>query len=263
VILQRDHGGPGQGTIPDDGQDSMIVDCSYLNIIHIDPWKIAKTFEEGCRLTAEYINFCYRFNPNIHFEIGTEEAIFHYEPEDLKSLLQYLYLNVPPQAYANIIYAVIQSGTSLKENRNTGNYDQKRLKTFVSICNEFGVLSKEHNGDYLTNDIITSKFECGLTAINIAPEFGQIETKVYVEECHRLKLFDIFYNICYKSRKWVKWVDKKFVPETNKEALVNICGHYVLSQDDFLAEIKENVRPDVDFVIRDRITQRLVELCNL
>jgi len=263
ILLERDHGGPNQGTNPDNGKDSLILDCSCFDIIHIDPWKVARTFDEGRQLTADYINFCHRINPNIFFEVGTEEAIFHYEPEALEILLRYLYLKVPSQAYQNIVYAVIQSGTSLKENRNTGNYDQERLKRFIAVCNEFGVLSKEHNGDYLPNAVIKSKFDNGLTAINIAPEFGQLETKVYVEECRRLKLFDIFYDICYKSGKWVKWVDEKFDPASNKEALVNICGHYVLSQTNFLTEIKQNMRPDIDFVIRDRITQRLVELSKL
>ncbi len=39
IILQRDHGGPGQGKTYDDGIYSIKEDSKYCDIIHIDPWK--------------------------------------------------------------------------------------------------------------------------------------------------------------------------------------------------------------------------------
>ena len=39
IVIQRDHGGPEQGSAPDNGYRSLYTDAKYLRIIHIDPWK--------------------------------------------------------------------------------------------------------------------------------------------------------------------------------------------------------------------------------
>jgi len=44
LFLMRDHSGPNQGYISDDGLESLKYDCLYLDAIHIDPWKIVNTF---------------------------------------------------------------------------------------------------------------------------------------------------------------------------------------------------------------------------
>ena len=60
----------------------------------------------------------------------------------------------------------------------------------IEICREFGKKAKEHNGDYLSVDGHRIRSELGLDAINIASEFGQIETICYMDE---------YYRICYES----------------------------------------------------------------
>ena len=260
IILKRDHGGPHQGKCIDDGIVSLYNDCIYFDSIHIDPWKIANNFYDGCLLTKDLIKFCHNKNKNIWFEIGTEQSIFHYESDQLYDLISYLKNNLSSGEYEQIKYGVIQSGTSLKENKNTGSYNNQRLVDMVSICKKFGLLSKEHNGDYLPLQLIEEKFYYGLDAINIAPEFGQIETKTYLDEVRYSSLFETFFDICYSSKKWEKWVDKSFNPFINKERLINICGHYVLSTDRFVNEIKNQVRYDIDNLIRDNIRNKLNEL---
>ena len=76
--------------------------------------------------------------------------------------------------YDKIKYLVIQSGTSLKGNTQTGDYDKDRLIKMVNVAKKYNLLSKEHNGDYIPVSVIKEKFELGLDAINIAPEFGLI-----------------------------------------------------------------------------------------
>jgi hypothetical protein len=39
TLIKRDHSGPGQGYIDDDGYTSLKEDCKYFDLIHIDPWK--------------------------------------------------------------------------------------------------------------------------------------------------------------------------------------------------------------------------------
>ena len=70
----------------------------------------------------------------------------------------------------------------------------------------------------------------------------------------------LFRSICYESKKWEKWVNKTFNPFTNKKQLINICGHYVLSTDNFINQIKKNVRFDIDNIIKDNIKVKLKEL---
>jgi hypothetical protein len=178
----------------------------------------------------------------------------------LNTLLNYLKTNLRAPKYERIKFAVIQSGTSLKETKNTGSYDKERLIDMLSVCKKYDIISKEHNGDYLPIFLIHEKFNCGLDTINIAPEFGQIETKTYLNELNSEKMFNIFFNICYDSKKWTKWVDKSFDPFKNKEQLINICGHYVLSNRDFIEKIKNNLRVDIDVVIKDNIKHKLKEL---
>lgn len=260
ILLKRDHGGPKQGVDDDDGILSLYHDTLYFDAIHIDPWKAAKNFQEGCELTKKYIEYCYSNNSNVIYEVGTEQSIFKYESDELESLLMYLKKNLTTNQFNQIKFAVIQSGTSLKETKNTGFYNKQRLIKMVDVCRKYNLLSKEHNGDYLPVSLIKEKFDNGLDSINIAPEFGQLETQCYIKEVINTPLFEEFFNICYNSKKWVKWVDSSFNPILNKNRLINICGHYVLNYPEFILKVKNNIRHDIDKIIKSSITNKLAEL---
>ena len=260
IILKRDHAGPGQGYKDDNGFKSLEHDCKYLNMIHIDPWKKYSKYEDGLAWTISMIEFCYNLNPNIEFEVGTEEAIRRFEPEELNQLIKDLKSNLESKIFNQIKYLVIQSGTSLKGNLNTGEYNKNRLSAMIKVAKSWSLLSKEHNGDYIPIDLIKEKMLLGLDSINIAPEFGQIETKVYLNKIkNNTDLFGKLYKICYNSNRWKKWVDKNFDPENNKEELINICGHYILSSDEFISKIKSNFK-DIDLEIKIKIKEKLNEL---
>ncbi len=250
--LKRDHSGPGQGYTEDDGYISLKEDCKYFDLIHIDPWKKYPSYKEGLRWTLDMINFCYEENPNIQFEIGTEEAIRRFEPQELNQLVIDLYLQLPQKVFAQIKYLVIQSGTSLKGNTNTGDYDKGRLLSMINVAKHWKLISKEHNGDYIPSELIKEKMSLGLDSINIAPEFGLIETQTYIDNGIDT---DKFWKICYDSKRWEKWVDSSFDPFTQKEDLIKICGHYVLSHPEFL-----KVKPNIDSKIKNNIKEKLYEL---
>ena len=259
IILQRDHSGPGQGQIEDFGYKSLLDDSGYLDLIHIDPWKKFPVFTDGLEWTIDMINYCYDINPNIQFEVGTEEAIRRFEPYELADLMHQLQSRLKSEVYKQIKYLVIQSGTSLKGINQTGHYDSERLIEMINVCKKFNILSKEHNGDYISVSIIKEKFNLGLDAINIAPEFGLIETQTYIDEIESTYLFEKYFQICYDSKKWVKWVNEDFDPYINKKELIKICGHYVLSNPDFLSKIKSQF-PDIDQKIKNNIKTKLNEL---
>lgn len=260
IVLQRDHSGPGQGAFEDDGYESLLVDCQHLDLIHIDPWKKHQSYPEGLRHTVEMIKFCNDHNSNTRYEVGTEEAIRRFESTELDKFMHDLREQLG-DLFKKVEYLVVQSGTSLKGNDQTGTYSSKRLQDMVVVANKHGVLTKEHNGDYIPAAVIHEKFDLGLDAINIAPEFGLVETQTYLDfiiDAHDNNSLQEFWQICYNSNKWVKWVNKDFDPTANKTKLIKICGHYVISTPEFLA-IK-NKYPYINSIIKQRVKNKLYEL---
>jgi len=257
--LQRDHGGPGQGNNDDDGFESLVYDAKHLQLIHIDPWKKYPEYVDGLEQTIQMIKFAYSINPQLIFEVGTEEAIRPFEAKELDQLVLDLWAALSKEIYEHIKYLVIQSGTSLKGTNQTGNYDAERLKEMVAVAKKYNLISKEHNGDYIPVEIIKEKFNLGLDCINIAPEFGLIETQTYLDEIKNSSLLDRFWQICYDSKKWVKWVNPGFDPYYNKEQLVKISGHYVLSYPEFILNIKSQF-PGIDEKVKANVTKKLNQL---
>ena len=268
ITIERDHGGSGQGLFMDDGIESFRDDCKYMDIIHIDPWKKYPLYEEGLKETINAINFCYNENPNLLFEIATEEGIRKFEVEELEQLILDLQESLEPEIYKQIKYLVIQCGTGLLEANNNGLYDKERLKQMVNLCKKYGFISKEHNGDWVSIDLMKEKFDCGLQHINVAPELGEIETKTILTEIKKIEdkslkdtLFNKFYDLCLKSKKWEKWVSKEFNPEKNKEKLVIICGHYVFSYPEF-EDIKKQIS-NINEKIKKNLLNKLREYHSL
>ena len=260
--LQRDHGGPGQGNNDDDGFESLAYDAKHFQLIHIDPWKNYPRYLDGLEKTIEMIKFAYNINSQLIFEVGTEEAIRPFEADELNQLVVDLQVALPKEIYERIKYLVIQSGTSLKGTDQTGEYNSDRLKQMVKVAKHHSLISKEHNGDYIPVEVIKEKFDLGLDCINIAPEFGLIETLTYLSEIKDEKTFDRFWQICYDSKRWVKWVNPGFDPYVNKEQLIKICGHYILTNPEFISEIKSQF-PDIDTKIKNNVTRKLKQLYGL
>jgi len=256
VVIERDHGGIGQGYKSDDGLQSFKQDATHFDIIHIDPWKVYQDFRKGVEEVITSIKYIYWKNPMIKFEVGTEESIRRFEVSELENLLHNLEHKLPSNIFENIEYAVVQSGVGLDlgKQQNTGTFNPKRLEDMVKVCKKFGKKSKEHNGDYLSSKEYKDRFDLGLDSINIAPEFGQLETLVYLDNGDDT-FIDRWYKICYDSKRWEKWVSKDFIPKDNKEELIKICGHYVLSDEQF-----NLIKPDIDDEIKKTINNKLLEL---
>jgi hypothetical protein len=258
ILICRDHGGENQGQKIDDGMQSFIVDCQHLDLIHVDPFRVSEDIKQAAEKTKTIIQKLFKINPTVMYEVGTEEAIFKYSPEDLKWFLDYLKNGLTINQFNQIKYAVVQSGTglNLSTRTNTGKFNKTKLKSFIDVVKKFNLMSKEHNGDYLIDSFdIETRFELGLDAINIAPEFGQIESEYYLEACKKDKtLFDTLYKICYNSGKWKKWI--RDIEIIRKDQLIMTCCHYVLSDKEFLENIKSKF-PESDKMICEKINTKL------
>jgi hypothetical protein len=257
ILIVRDHGGPEQGYLSDDGIDSFDVDCKMFDVVHVDVWKKFKDYQSGLDATVNFIKRGYSINADLLYEVGTEESIRPFTVEEIDNLISDLKRYLNPSEYSKIKYVVVQSGTALLGNKNIGEYKSAKLDQMIAVCNKHGLISKEHNGDYLEDRILNHKFKRGLDSINIAPEFGQIETKIILDEIKNDPvLFNELYSICYESKRWVKWVPEDFDPGKNREEIINISGHYIFSDPRFL-EMKKSMSPDIDERIKKSIYKRI------
>jgi hypothetical protein len=249
TVIERDHSGELQGD--SNHFFSYEEDSENVDIIHIDPWIKHKDFKDGLKSTIDTIKFIHGLNKNVQFEIGTEESIRPFTILELDYMIEHIHNTLPWDMVSKITYVCIQSGVKLDlvNQKNVGEFDLDKLKKMISLCKFFGKKTKEHNGDYLSDDEIKIRFDNGLHSLNIGPEIAQIETQTYIDFM-TVKEIDLFYDICYESKKWVKWVPKNY-KFTDKEELIKICGHYNFNKLDM---------DDIHDIVKDNIKNKLIQL---
>jgi hypothetical protein len=260
IKIFRDHGGEGQGKF--DNEDTFMSfynDVKYFDFIHLDPFLKYKDLDKAANKTVEYLKFCEFVNPNCYYEIATEQSLREISPEELEIFVNKVKSGLIDSQFNKIKYLVIQCGTKLKDGKNTGKYDKEKLLRMLEVAKKFNLISKEHNGDYQSIEIIKEKFNLGLDCINIAPEFGVIESSTILEQLS-LNSIEILFQQCLNSGKWKKWVDESFNPYDNKLELIKISGHYIFSSEEFKIFKKENLPSTIDNTIKDKIKTRIAEI---
>lgn len=259
ITLQRDHGGPSQGDIDDDGLKSLECDAAHFDLLHIDPFKKCKTIDSAINYTADAINKISN-SSSCEYEIGTEEAIFPMTPNDTELFFSSVNKKTGKN-FDRVKYLVVQFGTKIIGTHNTGQFDQERANRMIAICKSFGKLSKEHNGDYLSMGDVKTRRLLGLNALNIAPEMGGIETECLIEEMKdNQKVIDRFFSCCISTNRWQKWFPTDFDPDKNKLNLLRACGHYCFSLPSFKRLIEEIDYTKAIKKANARIKQRIEEL---
>ena len=262
ILIERDHAGPGQGLYDDDGFVSLKEDALYMDIIHIDPWKKYSEITQGIEWTVNMINYCYDINPNLYYEIGTEENIRPFTVEELEYIIVNLKNMLKPEIFEKIKYLVIQCGTKLLEKSNIGLFDEYKLKQMIELSQKYNMIAKEHNGDWVELSLIKNKEKLGLTCINIAPELGEIESKVILNNVkNNIEDYEKIYNLCIESGKWKKWVSNDFDYINRKDDIILICCHYIFNEPSFI-EIK-NKYLEIDSEIQKTIYDKLLDLYDI
>lgn len=276
IILARDHGGPWQNNIEiekkynlkqamESAKKSFEVDIlSDFNLIHIDTSIDIKkiSLKNSLDRFFELFDHCSEFakfnKKKIFFEIGTEEQSGTTNtPEQLEYTLNKIFHYCKKKKLSKPLFVVIQSGTKVLETRNIGSFESPlriehelpveiQLPKMIEICKKYKIYMKEHNADYLSDQSLSLHPKLGIHAANVAPEFGVVETNALIHIMKKFKLtslLDEFYEISYKSKKWMKWL----IPNSkiNKIEKAIIAGHYVFSDKNFLA-IKEEVKNFLD-----------------
>jgi hypothetical protein len=261
TLVLRDHAGPGQGLLEDDGKVSLQSDIeSGIKFIHIDPWKKATSISSAADMTIEMIRLCN--SDGCMFEIGTESAIYPYSVEQLAKFLQLVRSSLG-SLFSKVTYCVTQSGTIVRETENKGIFDADRSAKMCEVIHDFGLLAKEHNSDYLDENDFLVRSNSGVDSFNIAPEFGVNETRKLIELLQSSdRMLEAFIEASFRSNKWKKWVDEN----PSRIKATEICGHYLFSSKEVVS-LKKNLSQllgfDVDVVLKNEAKQKLRSLENM
>lgn len=273
VILARDHGGPWQGThevknkmnLSDamaSAKRSYEIDImSGLDILHLDPSIDIHHERVSQKVIIERLFELYEYcmkithdqGKSVIFEVGTEEQSGKQQTiKGVETFLREIEKFCLKNKYPKPFFVVVQTGTKVKEMRNIGmlgssvqetksSAAQKHISKLVELCNEFDVHIKEHNTDYLSDEILGWHPRSGIHAANVAPEFGVIETRQLLKICDEFGLRkekEGFLRIAYESHKWEKWLVENSTATDYDKAV--IAGHYVFSDPAF-SEIKGRI----------------------
>lgn len=291
VILCRDHGGPWQNSVEMgrrlSPQDAMVsARESYeediaagFQVLHIDTSvapdgapDVKTALERLFALYVDCVEMARKHGRDVVFEVGAEEQNTVVNPitdvvELLGAIERFCHdADVPPP-----VFVVVQTGTKVMEARNVGSLGspyriQQEMPTeiylpqVVEAVRRFDVMLKQHNTDYLDDQVLRWMPWYGVDAANVAPEFGVVESRalLHLLEANGLKKQrDRFLEMSYASRKWEKWM----LPDTtatDRERAV-ISGHYVFSTPDFNA-LRQDASAslaargvDMEAVLKDRI----------
>tara|TARA_Y200000002_G_C22633249_1_gene643465 strand:+ start:334 stop:1494 length:1161 start_codon:yes stop_codon:yes gene_type:complete len=277
ILLARDHGGPWQNTKEIDQKLTLSnamesAKSSYLadieagfKIVHIDPSVDihgSPTQDEILDRVFELYEYCWtqskRLGVDLIFEIGTEEQS---GSTNTKDELEYTLTKITEFCKSNNIttptFVVIQTGTRVMETRNVGSFDtalhvkdelaaEIQVPMMIEICNKFGIMMKEHNTDYLSNEALEWHPRLGIHAANVAPEFGVVESKAFADILQKNKMDNLaedFFQTSYDSKKWEKWMLDDTEASDNDKSI--IAGHYVFSTPAFM-EIKKKAERDLN-----------------
>ena len=295
VYLARDHGGPWQSDLEkenkfglrkamESAKNSYKVDIdSGFQFLHLDPSidiHGSVTVDDSLDRLFELYDFCFNYakkkGREIIFEIGTEEQTGSTNSqEELKYTLSKTFEFCDKNKYPRPTFVVIQTGTQVKELRNVGSLDtpfrikneippEIQIPQVINICNEFDICMKEHNADYLSDEVLSWHPRLGIHAANVAPEFGVVETKAFLEILEDNNLNDIaeeFLKLSYESGKWKKWLIPDNDISERKKAIIS--GHYVFSTQEFkelnnkakkLLEIKDI---NIELFIKEKIKKSI------
>ena len=256
VINCRDHCGPGFNGNFDvkDTFDTIKADLENdFDLIHIDYCHYKGSNENRLKESKKAIEFCKSLNENILIEIGTDENLgdkFALNSlDDIENEIDYFSTFSKPE------YFVVQTGSLVMEINQVGSFNTEFCREVSSIIRSKGLKFKEHNADYLSADEISIRRDI-IDAMNIAPQFGAIQTGIVINKCLSYGInYDDWANVIYKGKKWKKWLNNNSA--NNKFLCINIAGHYHFSTDEYKRIIDQLNKHEEIF---ETIVQSLMEV---
>lgn len=260
LLICRDHGGPWQHPNEREYSDERAMTSSLesfkediragFDVLHIDTSversgiaPMNKAVSRLVELYAECDDFARGLGRSVRFEIGFEDqsvdtdypSAFEDKLHDVLKRLADLKLPCPT-------FVVAQTGTKVLETENVGAIMaaplavRHSIEQLATVCREAGVALKAHNADYLPAEEISLLKRSGVSAINIAPEFGVAETRAFLSVLKELNLsvqLERFLELAFESLAWKKWMKPNSEASDTDRAI--IAGHYVFGTERFRA----------------------------
>jgi hypothetical protein len=259
----RDHGGPWQHPAEttanlDESQAmasslaSLRVDIEAgMDLLHLDTSREGEReadFDSALRRLLVLYGECQEFaqadGRRVAFEVGLERQGRNADdPREFRGKLECIVDRLVRDALPLPTFVVAQTGTRVVASENRGALVDEPALVGVAInklaetCWARGLALKVHNADYLSEPALRALIANGADAINVAPEFGVIETREFLALLDRLGLAqerEDFLQLAHESGAWRKWFD---YDASDLECAV-VAGHYVFATDEF-REIKQ------------------------
>jgi len=276
VYLCRDHGGPWQGDneagLPLEeamrrAETSFEADIlSGFDLLHIDPSlcrdgnvSMRAVLENTARLLRHCEKFAKEHGRKLQYEIGTEENIGTITtPESFSQLVGGIAAVCLRDGIEKPMFVVGQTNSLVKEMRQIGEFNSKNTVLLMEAAAKHGFMLKEHNADYLAEWQIRQRHRIHVPAMNVAPEFGIIESRAFVDFClenGQEEKAMRFLALSIESGKWRKWlINPDYVSDYDKAI---ISGHYVFGTREF-AEIcngldKAALEEKIGKAVRERL----------
>lgn len=305
----RDHGGPWQrdeerrehleeNEAMQKGKDSYFDDIkSGFDLLMIDPTKdpfqIGKVIplETVIERTVNLIEYCENARKDLNikdisYEVGTEETNGGLtSTETYEVFINELNKKLDERNLPHPIFIVGQTGTLVRKSEQVGSFNYHNAVDLSKMAIKYNVGVKEHNGDYMTYEDLIKHLPAQVTATNVAPEFGTVETEAILKLVELEKfaldegLLDSVSNItelmkknAIESRRWEKWLSEEQASKTNDEVFADVTlakeildlgGHYTFNIDEVKTErakLYENMKKigiDADRFIIELIKESL------
>jgi fructose/tagatose bisphosphate aldolase len=287
IILCRDHGGPWQNNFEKKTSLSSAIESSKrsykkdiesgFEIIHIDASEDTRynklPIDDILERSFELYEYCWdvskQVGRKIEFEIsiGKEDGGVH-SIEEIEYALSMIKKFCYKKEIPTPLFFVVRTGNQVMETRNIGNFTEiitnpeyshlrSHITAIIKLLNNNKIMLKEHNTDYLSDELLKLHPTLGIHAANVAPEFGVVETRAFLDLLKKNNLSrecEQFIDMSYKSEKWKKWViDSNNLQKTDKAI---ICGHYIFSTTEFIKLkecVKQKISCDVDLYLKSKV----------
>jgi len=298
VLLSRDHSGPWQlrnevdgrkisfTEAMDESKKSLYTDLEVgFDLIHIDTslgLNFGRNQEQVEKDLLELLEFCHSNNKNnALFEIGADEQSFIPDTfTQTENSLQRILNEIASQKLPKPLFFVSQTGTKVVELENIGAFNSNlnvdgivpsslHIPNIIKLCENKEILLKEHNADYLSDNVLKWHKRFGIHAANVAPEFGTTESKTLIEIAQSLRHYefiDKFVELAIIGKKWEKWMLQNTVASDFKKTIIS--GHYHFNDEQFI-ELKYNLEKialknniDVNKTVKNEVKKSISKYLN-
>ena len=140
-----------------------------------------------------------------------------------------------------------------------------QVPKMIEICEKHGVMLKQHNTDYLSDESLQWHPRLGIHAANVAPEFGVTETLALIKilDTHNLsEISEKFIDLSFLSYKWKKWMLPNSQYDKKYKAIIS--GHYILSTPEcinLLDDAKQTLKMkkiNLDFYLKEEVKKSIL-----